>query len=59
MENKVIQKANLLIERLCDDFERTGKFNEAKNERICGMLEALEIMTGKNYYYDENGVHEK
>lgn len=27
--------------------------------RICGMIEVLQIATGKQYYFDENGLHER
>lgn len=58
MEEKVIAKINVLIARLVKEYNETGKFNEAGNERVCGMLETLEMFTGKSYKYDESGVHE-
>ena len=27
--------------------------------RICGMIEVLATITGKDYYFDANGLHER
>lgn len=58
-EEKVLEQANFLIKLLNEKFALTKKFDAAANERICGLLEALEIMTGRKFWYDEEGVHEK
>ena len=39
-------------------FQETHKFSETDNAEIDGMIEMLKIVTGKDYYYNENGVYE-
>lgn len=36
-----------------------GKNNQCKIAKINGMIEMLEIASGKEYEFDENGLHEK
>ena len=61
MENKMIEKINQEIEN-AKEIANTWK-NEAIVEKaiikIKGMIELLEFVTNKNYYFDNEGVHEK
>lgn len=43
------------------EFETRGAtdFYYREYARICGMIRMLEIVTGKNYYFDANGLHER
>jgi hypothetical protein len=38
--------------------EQKANYVNTKNEKIKSMIEMLEIATGKQYTYDENGVQE-
>lgn len=58
-EKSILDKANMLIERAVENFKITQKYNEDINGRICGLLEALEILTNKKYVYDDAGVREE
>ena len=58
-EQEIIEKINTKIDWMVKDFELTHEYNAIKNEHICGMLDVLEMVTGKSYYYDEQGVHER
>lgn len=62
MENKtklIENKVKILIEIARNNFTEWNHSHELRLARIDGMLEALSILTGKDYYYDENGLHEK
>lgn len=62
MENKIEKiksQIETLIERANKEF--TGEWNkshELKIARIEGCIMTLSILTDKEYYYDENGLHE-
>jgi hypothetical protein len=63
MENKIEKmkkRIETLIERANKEF--TGEWNKShklKIARIDGCLDMLSILTDKEYYYDENGLHER
>lgn len=59
MEEKMIARINKKLEQMAKDFDRTHQFNEIDNAKVYGMMEMLELVTGKEYYYDANGVHER
>jgi hypothetical protein len=59
MEDKMIERINKEIEGLKRIFEVTKTYDPVGNAKIIGMIEMLSIVTGKNYYYDENGLHER
>ena len=45
-----------------NDFKHTSFINESMslaNAKIQGMIAMLEIATEKEYYYDNDGLHEK
>lgn len=58
MKEKMIEKINQRIKRMEIRFQETHKFSETDNAEIDGMIEMLKIVTGKDYYYNENGVYE-
>ena len=63
MENKINEmkaKIESLIETANREFKRCGwnTSYELRLARIDGCLDMLAILTGKNYWYDENGLHE-
>ena len=48
------------IESACREYETNGRsewYHTAYN-RICGMISVLKILTEKDYFFDENGLHE-
>ena len=53
---KLIKKINFLINQTNIYFATTGKINHLKNERIEGMVESLEIITGDQYEWTEKGL---
>ena len=60
-EEKVIEKINFLIERCNEGYEKGTASRDTLDRwqaRIDGMLEALEMMTGKSYTYDSKGIKE-
>lgn len=59
--NKMIEAINFGIEGAKYEFKNHGssEFYNREYARICGMIRMLEIATGKNYYFDENGLHER
>ena len=59
MEEKMIAKINKKLDQMKKDFNRTHRFNEIDNAKVYGMMEMLELVTGKEYYYDQSGVHER
>lgn len=58
---KIKNKIETLIEWANDSFKKNGWDNshELKLAKIDGLVQALEILTEKEYYYDENGLHER
>lgn len=63
MEDKIKQiedRIKFLIELANSNFKLYGwnHAHELRIARIDGMLEILKFITGKDYYYDENGLHE-
>lgn len=59
MVEKMIERINNEIEISKKYFELNRKTDIQTNCKIIGMLQMLEIATGKEYYFDENGVHER
>lgn len=59
MEQTMIERINEVIKMAVMSFEMTGKNDERLLSRIYGMIEMLEIATGKKYAFNENGVYEK
>ena len=57
--DKVLKKANFLIEKLNENFSITQTFNAERNARIDGILECLSILTGDQYCFNEHGVYIK
>ena len=58
--NKMVEEINIWINAGVIEFNLNGSsewYNRVYS-RICGMIEMLRIATGKNYYFDENGLHE-
>jgi len=61
IEAMVKDKIKLQLEIAQDNFKITG-WNESHSCRMAkidGMIEVLEMFTDKEYYYDENGLHER
>lgn len=63
MQNK-IEKMKIQIEKLIKraNEEFTGewtKSHELKIAKIEGCIMMLSVLTDKEYYYDENGLHER
>lgn len=63
MENKIKKMENkikYMIENANKNFKKYGWNNshELKLARINACLDMLSILTEKEYYYDENGLHE-
>lgn len=59
--NEMIKAINFGIEGALYEFKNNGS-SEYYNRcyaQICGMIRMLEIATDKNYYFDENGLHER
>ena len=52
---------NKTIEMVVKDYKTNGAsiWNNHQRFRICGMIEVLKILTGKDYFFDENGLHER
>ena len=61
MENKMIERINQEIEYTKQLFEQWNNHEWIKTNlaKIDGMIEMLEIATGKKYYRDNDGVHER
>lgn len=64
MENKINEmkaKIEMLIKIANGEFKRCGwdTSHELRLARIDGCLDMLAILTGKNYWYDENGLYEE
>lgn len=60
MEKKMIERINQEIE-FCKRFYETAtrETHNVNIARLNGMIEMLSLVTGKKYYFDENGLHEK
>ena len=56
---KMIETINNLIERATNDFTEWNHSHELRMARIDGMVEMLEMITGKEYIVTENGLKEK
>ena len=65
-----IKEAEHAINALIDDSARNYEANHKSNNfdwnwhykqmaRLNGMIEVLKIFTGKDYFYDANGLHER
>ena len=59
MIEKMIKRINLEIEWLKSSYEITNEFDPITNAKIGGMIEMLNIASGKEYYYDATGLHER
>lgn len=61
MEEKMIEKINKEIEHTKELYDKwkTQSFMDVAIAKIDGMMVMLELVTGKTYYYDNDGVHEK
>lgn len=58
---KMVERIEKAIERTKEYYERRG-WNETHEKhlaKINGMIEMLKIVTEKEYYFDENGLHER
>ena len=53
-----ISEAIAICAREYNSFGRS-KFYELQFSKVCGMCEMLNIATGSEYYFDENGLHER
>lgn len=63
MENKIERmkrRINRMIDNAKEHFEMYGwnQSYDLKIARIDGCLTMLEMLTEKEYYYDDNGLHE-
>ena len=59
--NKMVEEINIWINAGVKEFNKNGSsewYNRVYT-RIGGMIAMLSIATGKDYYFDEDGVHEK
>lgn len=56
---KIVEKINQKIERLEKKFAETHRFDDVANAELDGMIDMLKIVTGKDYYYNETGLHER
>lgn len=57
---KMVERINFKIRLAQEKYE--GEWTESHALRIAeidGMLDMLSIVTGKEYYFDENGLHER
>lgn len=59
MEEKMITRINEEIKFMVDEFNRTKHRNENTINRLYGMIDMLVLVTGKEYFCDENGIHER
>lgn len=58
--NKMIEEINFEIENAVSDYKRgNNELNNQNYARINGMIRMLVIATGKRYYFDESGLHER
>lgn len=61
LENKMIIQINKEIMSLCEEYKRYGRSDwyRMQNYRICGMIDMLILVTDKEYYFDDTGLHER
>ena len=61
MEEKMIERIKLEIERAKEHYQCYGwnESHQRRLEKIDGMLDMLTIVTGKDYYYNADGLHER
>lgn len=59
MEEKIIARINQKIAKMVKEFDKTKEYNSIANAEVDGMIEILELVTGKKYFYDETGVRER
>ena len=62
MEDKIkniMERIEEQIKYSKDDFEEWNVPHALKIGKIYGMIEALAMLTEKEYYFDKNGLHER
>lgn len=59
MIEKMIKRIEIEISWLKSSYEITKEYDPITNAKIGGMIEMLNIATGKEYYYNETGLHER
>lgn len=59
MEEKIIARINQKIAKMVKEFDKTKEYNSIANAEVDGMIEILELVTEKKYFYDETGVRER
>lgn len=61
MVNMIEHRINETIDFAAKDYKANGAsiWGENQKHRIYGMIEVLKIITGKDYYFDANGLHER
>lgn len=61
MVDKMINRINIEIQRAVMHFNLHGMTHshDLMLARIDGMIEILSLITGKQYYFDETGIHEQ
>ena len=59
--NKMIEEINNWISMAKAEYQTNGRSNwyQRTTDRINGMVKMLNIATGKEWYFDDNGVHER
>lgn len=59
--NKMIEEIKFWIELSVEEYHNNGRSDWYNRtiDRIHGMISMLQIASGKKYYFDENGVHER
>lgn len=60
-ENEIKRRIEMLIDIANGSYQLYGwnEAHELRLARIDGMIEVLSILTEKEYYYNEEGLHEK
>ena len=61
MINKMMDEIKYEISYCNKEFELHGRSEHYYTgyNRIVGMIKMLSIVTGKNYYFDKDGLHER
>ena len=61
MTTTMINRINETIRFALMDYKANGvsPWYDRQLSKIYGMIEMLKIVTGKDYYFDENGLHER
>lgn len=59
MENKMVGMIEEEIQKSKSYFISEGKNDILTNCKIIGMIEMLQVVTGKLYFFDETGLHER